>query len=245
MLSESLQLAPVDAVFESISGLTTTGATVLTGLDDMAPSILLYRHLLQWLGGIGIIVVAVAVLPMLGIGGMQLYRAETPGPSKDSKLTPRITETAKALFSVYLLLTDDLRRGLCAGGHERLRRRVPRLLHRRHRRLQHPRREHGLLRQQQDLPDLQPVHAHLGDQHRHALHRLAAAHLRLYVEDSEAKFFLSAMAVCVVITCAYLLLSETLPAGDAAVHGLFQAVSITTTTGYATQNFAVWPAFYR
>jgi trk system potassium uptake protein TrkH len=67
--------------------------------------------------------------------------------------------------------------------------------------------------------------------------------LRLYVEDSESKFFLSAMAVCVVITCAYLLLSETLPAGDAAVHGLFQAVSITTTTGYATQNFAVWPSF--
>jgi trk system potassium uptake protein TrkH len=112
MLSESLQLAPVDAVFESISGLTTTGATVLTGLDDMAPSILLYRHLLQWLGGIGIIVVAVAVLPMLGIGGMQLYRAETPGPSKDSKLTPRITETAKALFSVYLLLTMT-----CAGAY--------------------------------------------------------------------------------------------------------------------------------
>jgi trk system potassium uptake protein TrkH len=75
------------------------------GPRRLPPSILLYRQLLQWLGGIGIIVVAVAVLPMLGIGGMQLYRAETPGPSKDSKLTPRITETAKALFSVYLLLT--------------------------------------------------------------------------------------------------------------------------------------------
>jgi trk system potassium uptake protein TrkH len=82
MLTESLHSAPADAVFESISGLTTTGATVLTGLDDMPPSILLYRQLLQWLGGIGIIVVAVAVLPMLGIGGMQLYRAETPGPPR-------------------------------------------------------------------------------------------------------------------------------------------------------------------
>lgn len=84
-----------DAVFESISGLTTTGSTVIMGLDELPRSILYYRQQLQWLGGMGIIVLAVAVLPMLGIGGMQLYRAETPGPMKDTKLTPRITETAK------------------------------------------------------------------------------------------------------------------------------------------------------
>ena len=71
------------------------------GLDDLPASILIYRQLLQWLGGIGIIVVAVAVLSMLGIGGMQLYKAETPGPSKNNKLTPRITETAKVLFAVH------------------------------------------------------------------------------------------------------------------------------------------------
>jgi trk system potassium uptake protein TrkH len=94
-----------DAVFESISGLTTTGATVLTGLDQLPKSILYYRQQLQWLGGMGIIVLAVAVLPMLGVGGMQLYRAETPGPVKDTKLTPRITETAKALWYVYLAFT--------------------------------------------------------------------------------------------------------------------------------------------
>jgi trk system potassium uptake protein TrkH len=104
-LNETLALTPVEAIFESISGLTTTGATVIVGLDDLPKSILLYRQLLQWMGGIGIIVVAVAILPMLGIGGMQLYRAETPGPSKDSKLTPRITGTAKALFIVYVALT--------------------------------------------------------------------------------------------------------------------------------------------
>ena len=104
-MTESLNISVTDAIFESISGLTTTGATVLTGLDDLPKSILVYRQMLQWLGGIGIIVVAVAVLPMLGIGGMQLYKAETPGPPKDSKLTPRITETAKALFTVYLSLT--------------------------------------------------------------------------------------------------------------------------------------------
>jgi len=111
-LTDTLQLTPTEAVFESISGLTTTGATVIVGLDDLPRSILLYRQLLQWLGGIGIIVVAVAVLPMLGIGGMQLYKAETPGPSKDSKLTPRITQTAKALASVYVALTMA-----CAGAY--------------------------------------------------------------------------------------------------------------------------------
>ncbi len=95
----------IDALFESISGLTTTGATVFVGLDEMPKSLLFYRQFLQWLGGMGIIVLAVAILPMLGVGGMQLYRAETPGPIKDNKLTPRITETAKALWYVYLTFT--------------------------------------------------------------------------------------------------------------------------------------------
>ena len=97
-LVDSLNLSFTDAVFESMSGLTTTGATVITGLDLLPKSILYYRQQLQWLGGIGIVVIAVAVMPMLGVGGMQLYRAETPGPVKDSKLTPRITETAKRYF---------------------------------------------------------------------------------------------------------------------------------------------------
>lgn len=105
LFSHSPQLTIVDAIFESFSGLTTTGATVITGLDSLPKSILYYRQQLQWLGGMGIIVLAVAILPMLGVGGMQLYRAETPGPLKDSKLTPRITETAKALWYIYLSLT--------------------------------------------------------------------------------------------------------------------------------------------
>ncbi|MBL4608843.1 MAG: hypothetical protein JKY01_13585 [Pseudomonadales bacterium] len=104
-LSPQPEMSFTDAFFESLSGLTTTGATVLTGLDDLPKSILFYRQQLQWLGGMGIVVLAVAVLPMLGIGGMQLYRAETPGPIKDSKLTPRIKETAKALWYIYLTLT--------------------------------------------------------------------------------------------------------------------------------------------
>ncbi len=98
-------LSFTDAFFETMSGLTTTGATVLTGLDHLPPAINIWRHELNWLGGMGIIVLAVAILPILGIGGRQLYVAETPGPIKDSKLTPRITETAKNLWVTYALIT--------------------------------------------------------------------------------------------------------------------------------------------
>lgn len=98
-------LSFTDAYFETVSGLSTTGATVLTGLDQMPQAINLWRHELCWLGGMGIIVLAVAILPLLGVGGSQLYKAETPGPMKDSKLTPRITETAKNLWYVYAGIT--------------------------------------------------------------------------------------------------------------------------------------------
>lgn len=92
-------------VFESFSGLTTTGATTLVGLDSLPHAILFYRQMLQWFGGMGIIVLAVAILPILGVGGMQLYRAEMPGPLKDNKMRPRIAETAKTLWLIYVLLT--------------------------------------------------------------------------------------------------------------------------------------------
>lgn len=105
MLAEEPNLTVAESFFESFSGLTTTGATVIVGLDELPKALLFYRQFLQWLGGMGIIVLAVAVLPILGIGGMQLYRAETPGPVKDSKMTPRIAETAKALWYIYLCLT--------------------------------------------------------------------------------------------------------------------------------------------
>ena len=105
LFSEQPHLSISESFFESFSGLTTTGATVIVGLDSLPKAILFYRQFLQWMGGMGIIVLAVAVLPMLGIGGMQLYRAETPGPVKDAKMTPRIAETAKALWYIYLFLT--------------------------------------------------------------------------------------------------------------------------------------------
>jgi trk system potassium uptake protein TrkH len=105
LFAEVPRLSVTDAVFEAVSGLTTTGATVIVGLDALPPAILYYRAQLHWFGGMGIVVLAVAVLPMLGVGGSQLYRAETPGAVKDTKLTPRITETAKALWVIYLGLT--------------------------------------------------------------------------------------------------------------------------------------------
>jgi trk system potassium uptake protein len=101
----SLNLSFTDAFFESVSGFTTTGATVLEGLDEMSESILFYRQELNWLGGIGVIVLAVALLPMLGIGGMQLYKAEMAGPLKDERFTPRLARTARGLCVVYAVLT--------------------------------------------------------------------------------------------------------------------------------------------
>ena len=98
-------LSFTDAYFETMSGLTTSGGTVLTGLDNLPQAINLWRHELIWMGGMGIIVLAVAIMPLLGIGGRQLYKAETPGPMKDSTLTPRITETARSLWLVYFGIT--------------------------------------------------------------------------------------------------------------------------------------------
>jgi trk/ktr system potassium uptake protein len=242
-LSDTLTLTPIESVFESISGLTTTGATVIVGLDELPRSILFYRQQLQWLGGIGIIVVAVAILPMLGIGGMQLYKAETPGPSKDSKLTPRITETAKALALVYVSLT-----AACAIAYYLA----------------------GMTEFDAICHALSTVaiggfsthDASMGYFDSDAvllicslfmfisainfgLHFLAwrRRSLGLYPRDSETKFFFSVLLVCVVITCSYLMFTDTLGTGDSLVHGLFQAISITTTTGFATQDFASWPSF--
>ncbi len=105
LLIPNYQMTVAQAVFEAVSGFTTTGATVINQLGSLPKSILYYRQQLQWLGGLGMIVLAVAVLPMLGIGGMQLYKAETPGPMRDEKLTPRLGQTAKALLYIYISLT--------------------------------------------------------------------------------------------------------------------------------------------
>ncbi len=250
-LTESLHMSPVDAVFESVSGLTTTGATVMVGLDELPRSILFYRHLLQWLGGIGIIVVAVAILPMLGIGGMQLYKAETPGPSKDTKLTPRITETAKALASVYIALT-----AACAGAYYVVGMSLFDAV------------THafstvaigGFSTHDDSMGYFQNdavlivcsvfmvISAINFGLHYTAWRQRTSANRRqrnsaVYTRDSETKFFLSVLFIGIVITSAYLLFTRTLSPGESVIHGVFQAISITTTTGFTTHDFAAWPSF--
>ena len=242
-LTETLHLSPTEAIFESISGLTTTGATVIIGLDDLPQSILIYRQLLQWLGGIGIIVVAVAVLPMLGIGGMQLYRAETPGPSKDSKLTPRITETAKALAAVYVALTFSCALAYYIAGMSAF----DAICH---------------AFSTVAIGGFSTHDASMGYFDSDAILLICSLFMyisainfglhyicwrrrifSIYRKDSETKFFSGVLLACILVTCVYLGVSATLSPAESAVHGIFQAISITTTTGFATQDFAAWPTF--
>ena len=232
----------IDSLFESISGLTTTGATVLVGLDEMPRSLLFYRQLLQWLGGMGIIVLAVAVLPLLGVGGMQLYKAETPGPLKDSKLTPRITETAKALWFVYVTMTvacsilykyfgmnwfDAVSHAfstISIGGfstHD----------------------QNFAFFDNSALRWTAIVFMVISGVN-FALHYLAWTKRRVfhYFYDSEVKLYLSLLATTALITYLTLYYSGNIY-GDMVVDSAFQAVSIGTTTGFLTSNYSNWPLF--
>jgi len=233
-----------DAAFESISGLTTTGATVITGLDELPHAILFYRQQLQWLGGMGIIVLAVAVLPMLGIGGMSMYRAETPGPMKDTKLTPRMTETAKALWYIYLSLTVACALGYWLAGMD-----VFDAI------------AHSFATV--SIGGFSPHDASMGyfaspliemvavvfmilSGVNFALHFIAwrSFSLKTYWQDSEFKTYLLILAVVSAITVVYLYWSDTYIYPENALHhGLFQAVSIGTTTGFTTAEYHVWPGF--
>ena len=232
----------IDSLFESISGLTTTGATVFVGLDEMPKSLLFYRQLLQWLGGMGIIVLAVAVLPLLGVGGMQLYKAETPGPLKDSKLTPRITETAKALWFVYLSMTVSCAilykyfgmswfDAIChafstisIGGfstHD----------------------DSFAFFESSGLRWTAIVFMVVSGVN-FALHYLAWSKKRLlhYFYDSEVKLYLSLLLSTALITFLTLYASDNIY-DEMIVDSVFQAVSIGTTTGFLTSNYSSWPLF--
>ena len=241
-LAELEGVSYIDSLFESISGLTTTGATVLVGLDDMPKSLLFYRQLLQWLGGMGIIVLAVAVLPLLGVGGMQLYKAETPGPLKDSKLTPRITETAKALWFVYLSMTISCSilykyfgmswfdavchafSTISIGGfstHD----------------------DSFAFFSNSGLRWTAIIFMVISGIN-FALHYLAWTKKRLfhYFYDSEVKLYLSLLTSTALITYLTLYFSENIY-DEMVVDSVFQAVSIGTTTGFLTSNYSNWPLF--
>ena len=244
LLSPNPALSLTDALFESMSGLTTTGATVLTGLDNLPPSILYYRQQLQWLGGMGIIVLAVAVMPMLGVGGMQLYRAETPGPMKDSKLTPRITETAKALWYIYLGLTVSCAVAYWAAGmtvfdavghafstvaiggfstHDE---------------------SIGFFNNPRVM--IIAMVFMLVSAINFALHFtvVRSRSLRTYFGDTEVRAFMVFMLLVITTAITVLAVWETYPSsGQTILHGAFQVISIGTTTGFTTTGFLWWPSF--
>ncbi|MFT7371488.1 MAG: trk system potassium uptake protein TrkH [Oleiphilaceae bacterium] len=240
-LSDALDLQYVDAYFESLSGLTTTGATVITGLDDLPKSILWYRQQLQWFGGMGLIVLAVAILPMLGIGGMQLYRAETPGPVKDSKLTPRITETAKALWYIYLGLTTACALAYWAAGMTLF----DAICH-----------SFSTIA----IGGYSTHDASIGFFDNSAIELIAilfmfisgvnfALHFTAwrsnswvaYIKDPEFRFYGTLMLFVALTTIAILYFTDTYELSDAIIRGLFEVVSIATTTGFATADFTSWP----
>ncbi len=243
VLVDEIAMSFTDAAFESISGLTTTGATVITGLDQLPKSILYYRQQLQWLGGIGIVVIALAIMPMLGIGGMQLYRAETPGPVKDNKLTPRITETAKVLFAIYVSLTVACLAAYWAAGMSLF----DAVSHSFSTVAIGGFSTHDASIGYFDSPLISSicmVFMILAGMN-FALHFVAwnRKTLVFYQRDAEAKFYISMIAVGLVIVCGFLAFSGIYGPLESIHHGAFQLVSILTTTGFATAPFAEWPAF--
>ncbi len=244
LLAEKSSMSMADAVFESVSGLTTTGATVIVGIDELPTSLLYYRQQLQWLGGMGIIVLAVAVLPMLGIGGMQLYRAETPGPVKDNKLTPRITETAKALWFIYLGLTISCTLAYWLGGM----RFFDALGHSfstvaiggfsTH--------DESIGFYDSRLIEMIAVVFMLLSGANFALHFLAVRRrsLRIYWEDSEFRMYIATLGlVFLLVSAALFLMGVYGTLNESVTRGLFQAVSIGTTTGFTTADYSLWPGF--
>ena len=233
-----------DAYFEAVSGLTTTGSTVITGLDNLPPSINLWRHALHWFGGIGIIVLAVAVLPLLGVGGMALYRAETPGPVKDEKLTPRITETAKALWLTYIGITaigvvalrsagmnwfDALCHAFSAMGLG------------------------GFSTRDASIGAFDSVAIEVVlivlmlvatlNFSRHFM-ALRGRTLAPYRNDSEAKVIFLLVGGSVLAIAALLTAHGTYPTFiEALRHSAFNVVSVASTTGFVSQDFGLWPIF--
>ena len=228
----------VDAFFESMSGITTTGATVISNLDDLPESVLFYRQLLQWMGGMGLIVLAIAVMPLLGIGGGQIYKTEIPGAMNDQKLTPRIKETAQALWLIYLVLTV-----FCAlfyyfagmNGFDAV--------------------SHSL--STVSIGGFSTHNESIGYYNNGLIEAVCIAFMLLsalsftlhyfaiymkkplkYFHDPELRFFISILLVIFTISIAVNMLSTT---GEASIRELlFHTVSIVTTTGFAIGDSSQW-----
>ena len=230
-----------DAYFETMSGFTTTGATVIVRIEGLPHGILLWRSMTQWLGGMGIIVLSIAVLPFLGVGGRQLFKAELPGPVKD-KLEPRIAQTARSLWMVYGILTvigfiffllggmsvfDAANHILCAmatGGFST--------------------KDSSVAWFNSAYIDGVFIVFMLIAGINFTLHyQVLAGNFRSLFMNSELKFFLGMVLLATVLIMVDLRLHVFADLGKAFRYALFQASSIMTTTGFVTDNFARWPAF--
>ncbi len=238
------ELSFTDAYFESMSGLTTTGATVLSDLDQLPPSINIWRGFLQWLGGMGIIVLAVAILPLLGVGGRQIYKAETPGPMKDAKLTPRITETAKGLWLVYCLITLACILTYWAAGMSLL----DAVMHSFSTMSLGGFSTHDASYGFFDSPLIEAVTMvfMLIAGINFATHFLALRKRSFepYKFDPEARWFLIIVLGSCVALAVFLWLTGVYPDFFTALRfAAFNTVSIATTTGYANTDFNLWPIF--
>lgn len=234
----------VDAFFEAASAFTTTGATVIVGLDALPRSVLFYRQELQWFGGMGIIVLAVAIFPLLGMGGMQLYRAETPGPFKDEKLTPRIAHTAQSFWFIYIGMTflcivgylfsgmplfDAITHSfatISTGGFST---------------------HDASIDHYQNLPvELVTEFFMFMGALNFSVHYLALQNRdpRLYWHNPEIKVFAIIVVSIILVSSVVLSFHDTYPNFITALrHSAFQTISIITSTGYTTENFSQWPSF--
>ena len=239
-----LDASLADAVFESTSGITTTGATVFSGIAEMPISIRWYRQQLQWMGGLGIIILAVAILPMLRVGGMQVYKAEATGPVKESRLTPRIAETAKALWAIYIGLTLVCAAAYWAAGMSLF----DAMSHSFSTVATAGFSTHDASIGHFDsalIESVAVVFMLLGGMN-FALHFLVfrRASFAPYRRDEEVRLYLVLLGAGSAIGVAYLLYAGvTGTVSEALRWGIFHAVSIGTTTGYATTDFYLWPGF--
>ncbi len=240
LLSDALQMSFSDAFFESMSGLTTTGATVIVGLDDLPKAILYYRQQLQWLGGMGIIVLALAILPMLGVGGMELYHAESSGISKD-RLMPKLTQTAKVLWLIYISFTLA-----CALGYYLAGMSVFDAI--------------GHSYTTVAIGGFSTHDASIGYFDSVAVESVAVVfmflaginfslhffvwrpnHINHYYRDSEFRTYVAFLSFLTVVISLYLInTGQYQSTFEAFRYGIFQSVSMATTTGFASTNFSAW-----
>ncbi len=237
-------LSFTDAYFEAVSGLTATGATVLSGLDDLPASINVWRTLMHWIGGMGVIVLVVAVLPMLGVGGRQLFKAETPTPMKDSKLTPRMAETAKGLWLVYVLFTVICMLSLWAGGMGW----IDAMVHGFSVMALGGMSSHDASMAYFDSPLLESIVmlfaliAGISFSTHFMAFRMRS--LLAYRLDAEIRWYFAVLGISILGLTFFLHYKGFyLDFPEALRHAAFNTVSIATTLGFSTTDYNVWPYF--